>query len=120
MEKNPIDLWRIDWIKDFYVNKEMSNIEGIDMIQEFYELARTDLIYLIKAYTAETEYYRLLNLHLAITNATPLGRSIDEEGSRWCQLRDLVGFIVSHDNMKPFIFKGLVFHTMHLTQEELA
>lgn len=120
MEKNPLDSWRIDWIKDFYVDKDMSNIEGIEMIREFYRLARDDPVYLIKAYTAETDYYRLLNQHLAITDPTPMSRSVDEEGGRWYRLRDLVGIIASHDNMKSFIFRGRVFRGMRLTLEELS
>ncbi|CAF4106153.1 unnamed protein product [Adineta steineri] len=119
MEKSPLDTWRVDWIKEFYVDKDMSDIEGIDVIREFYELARTNPLYLIKAYSAETDYYRLLNLHLANTNSAAQNSPIDEDRSRWYRLRDLVQIFASHDDLKPYIFKGRVFRGMHLTQEEL-
>ncbi|UJR19989.1 hypothetical protein I4U23_023123 [Adineta vaga] len=54
-------------IENNYINNGLANFDGIDKIKRFFQKATQDQnpIWIIKAYTAETDFYKILNTEIA-------------------------------------------------------
>lgn len=54
-------------IEKNYIGKGLANVEGIQLIQRFFQRATKefDPIWIIKAYTAESDFYKILNTEIA-------------------------------------------------------
>ncbi|CAF1314927.1 unnamed protein product [Adineta steineri] len=65
--KDPNVYQLIVYIKQNYVERYLQDIDGIDTIKQYFNMSikEKDPVYLLKAYTAETGFYSLLNVHLA-------------------------------------------------------
>ncbi|CAF1563727.1 unnamed protein product [Didymodactylos carnosus] len=106
----------IDWIRKNYIDQEMNNIIGIDFIQWFFHKAKEENnpIYLLKAYTAETEFYTKLNQQLATSHFNESDSQFNLIGRNW-----ILKIIFSHPYLHQYIFKGQTYRGMQISSEDL-
>jgi hypothetical protein len=113
--KNPDFYQLIDYIKQNYIERELKDIDNIDIIKQYFEMAinEKDPVYLLKAYTAETGFYSMLNIHLA---QLQLENLTDKENISRAYY---VGIIAQHPKFETFSYTGIAFHGMIITTDDL-
>ncbi|CAF1007578.1 unnamed protein product [Didymodactylos carnosus] len=91
---------RIDWMIENYLTERLSNATERSMIQFFFTKTKLtkDPIWLVKAYTAETEYYRKLNRDFASEDFT---KNWEASMEQW-----IVAALYNHPALEQFSFKG--------------
>ncbi|CAF3465930.1 unnamed protein product [Rotaria socialis] len=97
-------------IEKNYVNKILNTIGGIEIIRRFFQKAieEKDPKWLITAYTAETDYYRVLNTEIAC------GSSICQNERRY-----IIALISHHDSLEQYTFIGNSYRVMHISNHDL-
>ncbi len=105
----------IDYIKQNYIEKDLKDIRGIDEIKQYFDMAikQKDPIYLLKAYTAETDFYSILNVHLAQIQLESLNNQ--ENLSR----AYFIGILAHHLTLEKFSFTGTVYRGMIISNNDL-
>ncbi|CAF5049432.1 unnamed protein product [Rotaria sp. Silwood1] len=88
----------ITYIKKNYLEKDLQDIDGINTIKQYFDMAinEKDPVYLLQAYTAETGFYSTLNVHLAQLQLENL--TAKENISR----AYYIGIIARHPKLKTF------------------
>ncbi|CAF2640044.1 unnamed protein product [Rotaria sp. Silwood2] len=105
----------IVYIKQNYLEMDLQNIDDINIIKEYFDMAinKKDPVYLLKAYTAETGFYSTLNVHLAQLRLENL--TSQENISR----AYYIGIIARHPKFKTYSYTGEVFRGMVITDNDL-
>ncbi|CAF4646746.1 unnamed protein product, partial [Rotaria sp. Silwood2] len=97
-------------IEKNYVDKILNTVGGIEIVRHFFQKAtrEKDPKWLITAYTAETDYYRVLNTEIA-------------NGSGTCQneRRYIIALISHHDSLEKYTFTGNSYRVMHISNHEI-
>ncbi|CAF4161064.1 unnamed protein product, partial [Adineta steineri] len=103
--KNPNFYNFITYIKQNYLEKELQDIDGINTIKEYFDRAidEKDPIYLLTAYTAETDFYSTLNVHLAQLRLKNL--TAEENLSR----AYFIGIIARHPKFEILSYTGMTY-----------
>ena len=93
---------------------DLGNYKDIDKIQRYFDQANTenDPIYLIKAYTAQTDFYRRLNRALATAY------QLDPTDENQRQLLDFLHIICYHPRFKDNHFQGQTYRGMKMTEKD--
>ncbi|CAF1482485.1 unnamed protein product [Didymodactylos carnosus] len=99
-----------DRIQKNYVDKVLRNSRGIDGIKRYFEVAKREKnpIHIVKAYTAETDFYSLLNIELAG------GSSIGQYERRY-----ILALLMYHPVFEKFSYAGLAYRGMMLTETDV-
>ncbi|CAF1370704.1 unnamed protein product [Rotaria sp. Silwood1] len=105
----------ITYIKKNYLEKDLQDIDGINTIKQYFDMAinEKDPVYLLQAYTAETGFYSTLNVHLAQLQLENL--TAKENISR----AYYIGIIARHPKLKTFSYTGVTFRGMMITNNDL-
>ncbi|CAF1233588.1 unnamed protein product [Didymodactylos carnosus] len=107
---------QLNEIRKDYLDKELSDMEGIQKIRWFINKAieENDPVYLLKAYTAETDFYKILNKQLATVH-------IDRPDYResWQARRRIVYIISCDPDLAQFRFADRTYRGMKLTENDL-
>ncbi|CAF1141130.1 unnamed protein product, partial [Didymodactylos carnosus] len=116
-ERIEIDIDRqVGQICEDYLDKSLCDIDGIELIRYFYRQAekQNSPVYILKAYTAETDYYKVLNNQLAMLN----GNTPDDYQNSWS--RDaIIGIMISHPALDNLSYVGVTYRGMCLTEDDL-
>ncbi|CAF4166086.1 unnamed protein product, partial [Rotaria sordida] len=101
----------IDYIKRNYVEKDLQNIEDIDTVIKYFNIAieKRDPVYLLQAYTAETGFYSALNVRLTQLHLENL--TDNENLSR----AYYIGIIARHPKFETFSYIGEAYRGMMIT-----
>lgn len=93
---------------------DFGDYKDIHKIQQYFEQANAedDPIYLIKAYTEETDFYRRLNQALATVY------QLDPTDESQRQLLDFLHLICYHPRFEDYHFKGQTYRGMQMTEKE--
>ncbi|CAF3744403.1 unnamed protein product [Rotaria sordida] len=88
-------------------------MHGIGLIRSFYQKAQAtnDPIQLIKAYTAETQYYKILNERLAELHES-------RESDNWWGHQDLIDIMLSHPSLDRYTYIRTTYRGMRITQHD--
>ncbi|CAF1226052.1 unnamed protein product [Adineta steineri] len=113
--KNPNFYNFITYIKQNYLEKELQDIDGINTIKEYFDRAidEKDPIYLLTAYTAETDFYSTLNVHLAQLRLKNL--TAEENLSR----AYYIGIIARHPKFEILSYTGMTYRGMMITEDDI-
>ncbi|CAF0834372.1 unnamed protein product [Rotaria sordida] len=105
----------IAYIKKNYLEKDLQDIDGINTIKQYFDMAinEKDPVYLLQAYTAETGFYSTLNVHLAQLRLENL--TAKENVSR----AYYIGIIARHPKLETFSYTGVTFRGMMITNNDL-
>ncbi|CAF1636142.1 unnamed protein product [Didymodactylos carnosus] len=112
-------------ITECYLDIELRDITGIDIIKwYFYRAAQEDNpMYIVKAYTAETEFYARLNKDLAATSEDILNVKLISFNNSfqkyWYTNGRIAGIIAEHPKLKSYTFIGKTYRGMRLTDYDL-
>ncbi|CAF3822875.1 unnamed protein product [Rotaria sp. Silwood1] len=109
---------RITAVQHNYIEKELKKKSDIDKISYLFDKAakEKDPKYLIQAYTAETDFYRILNLNLAQAQLINI-ESFQIEINQHCT--SIVGILTHHSFFDPFDFRGECYRGMSIKKSEL-
>ncbi|CAF1124871.1 unnamed protein product [Rotaria sordida] len=105
----------IGYIKQNYIEKELHNIYGINIIQEYFDKAinEKDPTYLLKAHSADTGFYHALNKHLAQLQLEDLSATQN------LSLSYFIGIIAHHPKFETLSYIGQVFRGMMITTNDI-
>ena len=97
-------------IEENYIGKCLANAKGIDQISRFFRHAteEEDPIWIITAYTAETNFYEFLNRELAVGS-----KEYDSER------KYIVILLLYHPKLEPLSYTGVSYRTMKITDSLL-
>ena len=112
--KDPQFCKYITYIKQNYLEKELTDIDNIDMIIEYFDKAinEEDPVYLLTAYTAETGFYSTLNIHLAQLQLKNLTAKSNLSRAYY------IGILSSHPKFETLSYTGKVFRGMMITAHD--
>jgi hypothetical protein len=81
-------------IEKNYIEKGLANFDGIDNIKRFFKKAtkEQDLKWIIKAYTVETDFYKILNREIA-GSATQSIRNEDQHACSFINIQISFGIL---------------------------
>jgi hypothetical protein len=113
--KDPNFYQLIIYIKENYLDKDLQHVEDINTIKKYFDRAikKKDPVYLLKAYTAETGFYSILNVHLAqlklenLTSKENLSRAY------------YIGLIARHPNFERLTHIGVTYRGMMITDDDI-
>ncbi|CAF0839069.1 unnamed protein product [Adineta ricciae] len=113
--KHPRFYEYITYIKQNFLEKDLRDIDDIDMIKEYFDKAINEKnpIYLLIAYTAETNFYSILNIHLAKMRVENLTA---EENLK---LAYYIGIIARHPNFDTLSYTGVTYRGMMVTADDI-
>ena len=97
-------------IEKKYIGESLKNANGIDKILRFFQKAtqEEDPIWIITAYTAETDFYKFFNREMAVGS------------TRFAMERKyLVALLLNHPKLDPYSFTGVSYRTMKITVSAL-
>ncbi|CAF3538249.1 unnamed protein product [Rotaria sp. Silwood1] len=102
-------------IRQNYLERDLQHIDGIGTIKEYFDKAINERNpdYLLTAYTAETGFYSMLNVHLAqlqlenLTSQDNLSRAY------------YIGIIARHPHFETLSYTGEVFRGMLITTNDV-
>lgn len=99
-----------DRIEKNYIGKDLANFPGIEKIRRFFQRAaqEQDPVWIIKAYTAETAFYKVLNKEIAVGTT----KHLDE-------LWYIIGLLSYHPTLDKFIYTGYCYRVMKITDHDL-
>ena len=97
-------------IEKNYIGKSLAQVEGIDKISRFFRRAseEEDPVWIITAYTAETEFYAFLNREMA------MGSKMYESERKY-----LMALLLHHPKLDRFSYIGVSYRTMEITDSLL-
>jgi hypothetical protein len=106
----PIDKM-FEKIEKNYINEGLTNFDGIDDIKRFFEKAtkEQDPIWIIKAYTAETDFYKVLNKEIA-------GGANKYQNER----RYIIALLMYHPKLDSLSFTGTCYRVIQMNYHDLA
>ncbi|CAF3960669.1 unnamed protein product, partial [Rotaria sp. Silwood1] len=112
--KDPQFYKLIAFIKQNYLEKELRDVDGINTVREYFNMAinEKDPDYLLTAYTAETGFYSMLNVHLA---QLQLEKLTDKENLSRAYY---IGIIARHPQFETLSYIGEVFRGMIMTTDD--
>ena len=97
-------------IEKNYIRQGLNNIQGIEHIQRFFQRATKELdpIWIIKAYTAETDFYKVLNTEIAC-------------GTTQYQMerKYLITLLYHHPKLNQFNFIGNSYRVVQMTDHQI-
>ena len=113
--KHPRFYEYITYIKQNFLEKDLRDIDGIDTIKEYFDMAINEKnpIYLLIAYTAETDFYSILNVRLAnmcLENLT---------AKENLKLAYFIGIIAHHPKFDTFSYTGVTYRGMMVTDDDI-
>ncbi|CAF3809014.1 unnamed protein product [Rotaria sp. Silwood1] len=113
--KDPQFYKLIAFIKQNYLEKELRDVDGINTVREYFNMAinEKDPDYLLTAYTAETGFYSMLNVHLA---QLQLEKLTDKENLSRAYY---IGIIARHPQFETLSYIGEVFRGMIMTTDDV-
>ncbi|UJR19987.1 hypothetical protein I4U23_023121 [Adineta vaga] len=93
-----------------YIDNRLNYIEGIDIVKRFCRKAmeEQDPIWIIKAYTAETDFYKILNKEIAC------GATMNQNERRY-----IIALLSHHPKLDPMIFIGCSYRVLQINQNDL-
>ncbi|CAF1563340.1 unnamed protein product [Rotaria magnacalcarata] len=98
-------------IEKNYIKKSLSNIRGIDHVKDFFRKAteEQDPRWIIKAYTAETDFYSYLNIEIA-------------GGATQCQneRRYIIALLSYHSSLDTYSFTGSGYRVVRMTTDDIS
>jgi hypothetical protein len=105
----PIDKM-FEKIEKNYINEGLTNFDGIDDIKRFFEKAtkEQDPIWIIKAYTAETDFYKILNKEIA-------GGANKYQNER----RYIIALLMYHPKLDSLSFTGTCYRVIQINNDNL-
>ena len=97
-------------IEKTYIEKGLANLEKISTIKHFFEKAtkEKDPTWIIKAYTAETDFYNVLNAEIA-------GGANKYQSER----RYIIALLMHHPKLDSLSFRGMSFRVMQVNEHHL-
>lgn len=109
-QKNSIEKM-LEKIKINYIEKGLANTEKIRSIEHFFEKAIRDKdpTWIIKAYTAETDFFNVLNAETA-------GGASKFQAER----RYIIALLMFHPILNAYSFSGMAYRVMQITQHDLT
>lgn len=109
MKRNRIDKM-FENIENNYVNKGLTNIGGIEVIRRYFRKATEEQNpkWIITAYTAETDFYTILNTEIA-AGAT----------QHQSERRYIITLISHHDSLEKYTFIGTAYRVMQMTKDDI-
>ncbi|CAF4795492.1 unnamed protein product, partial [Rotaria sp. Silwood1] len=112
-KKPGLDEW-VNCIRQKYLDGSLKDMKGIGLIRFFYQNAQAtnDPVQLIRAYTAETQYYKILNERLAQLHEL-------HESDNWWGHQDLLDIMLSHPSLDRFTYIGTTYRGMRIMQHDL-
>ncbi|CAF4488566.1 unnamed protein product, partial [Didymodactylos carnosus] len=113
--KNPNIDYYVNAIRRDYLDNSLRNIKSIDVIRWFFSKAakEQDPTYLVKAYTVEADYYKVLNQQLSTTHES------DRHDFATDGRRRLLQILTSHPSLERYTFSGHTYRSMYVTEDEL-
>lgn len=113
--KHPRFYEYITYIKQNFLEKDLRDIDGIDTIKEYFDQAinEKDPIYLLIAYTAETDFYSTLNVYLAQMRLENLTAKEN------LKLAYYIGIIARHPNFNTLSYIGVTYRGMMVTDDDI-
>ncbi|CAF1594474.1 unnamed protein product, partial [Didymodactylos carnosus] len=113
---NPKFHFLVNFARQYYIDEELKDIQGIDQIRYFFDKAEEEQnpVYLLKAYTAETGFYTALNRHLAAAQLEGTGPIDSNRGRAY-----ILGIITHHPYFARFNFTGESYRGMKLDEYDL-
>ncbi|CAF3976393.1 unnamed protein product [Rotaria sp. Silwood1] len=92
---------------------------GMNQIHYFIEKAieTKDTSYLLRAYTAEIDFYRKLNFQLAALGEDTWSRHMDDQSNKWARI--FAGQIAKDPTLDKYRWTGRCYRGMRMTAEEL-
>ena len=97
-------------IETNYINTELANFDGIETVKRFFQKAtkEQDPLWIIKAYTAETDFYKVLNTEIAC-------------GATKCQneRRYIIALLLYHPKLDHLSFIGTSYRVMQVNYSDL-
>ncbi|CAF4475785.1 unnamed protein product, partial [Rotaria sp. Silwood2] len=105
----PIDKM-FEKIEKNYINKGLTNISGIKNIRRYFRKATEEqnILWIIKAYTAETDFYKILNNEIAAG------------ASQYQNERRYIIALISHDlRLDEFTFIGTAYRVLRINNDDL-
>ncbi|CAF2526078.1 unnamed protein product [Rotaria sp. Silwood2] len=100
----------IEKIEKNYINKGLTNIDGIKNIRRYFPKATEEqnTLWIIKAYTAETDFYKFLNNEIAAG------------ASQYQNERRYIIALISHDlRLNEFTFIGTAYRVLRINNDDL-
>ncbi|CAF1178871.1 unnamed protein product [Rotaria sp. Silwood1] len=97
-------------IEKNYINKGLANIHGIEIIKRFFQKAtkEQDPQWIIKAYTAETDFYTTLNTEIA-----------GGAGMYQSERRYIIALLSHHPILNNYTFIGPAYRVMRQNHDDL-
>jgi hypothetical protein len=97
-------------IQKNYINSGLANFDGIDKIKRFFQKAtqEQDPTWIIKAYTAETDFYKILNREIAC------GASHGQNERRY-----IIALLRHHPILDRLSFIGTAYRVMKINSDDL-
>lgn len=94
---------------------DLGNYEGIDKIKRYFDQVNenNDPVYMLKAYTEETEFYRRLNRALATAH------ELNQADKSQRQLLDFLNLIFYHPRFHNYQYRGVTYRGMKMTDVDL-
>ncbi|CAF1234737.1 unnamed protein product, partial [Didymodactylos carnosus] len=108
----------VKYIREKYINKSLQNIDGIDLINYYYIKAYedNDPVQVLTAYTAETDYYKVLNHQLAVVHEDSWSDGLENRFGR----NKILTIMTSHPSLSCFTFFGFTYRGMRVTETNLS
>jgi hypothetical protein len=93
-----------------YIERGLANFDGIDYIKRFFRKAteEEDPTWIIKAYTAETDFYKILNREIA-------GGAVQYQNER----RYIIAILWHHPKLEPLTYTGRSYRVMQVNFDDL-
>ncbi|CAF1388104.1 unnamed protein product [Didymodactylos carnosus] len=99
-----------DRIEKNYIGKRLHNVKGVKDIERYFRKARKEQNpeHIIKAYTAETDFYHVLNIELASGSTMYIHKR-----------RYIIALLRHHPALDKYSYTGLSFRGMKITDDDL-
>jgi hypothetical protein len=122
---------RVQITLEYYINRDLKNIRGIDEIQLFFDKAIQEQtsLYILKAYTAETDFYSILNTGLAQTSYNNIIFNVasfnankeqtNHNHSKYYALGSIVAIIAHSPEFRQYGYIGKTHRGMKITEDDL-
>ncbi|CAF2565951.1 unnamed protein product [Rotaria sp. Silwood2] len=110
-----------------YVNVNLMNIKGVNEIAFFIQQATKEnsVESLLKAYTAETDFYNFINADLSSIPKVNFAKNDDEQSRDeyfryWHDPGGYVGIIAHHPHLEKYSFTGTAYRGMNMSEEDIT
>ncbi|CAF1186539.1 unnamed protein product [Didymodactylos carnosus] len=108
--------WLVHEIQTDFIDRQLKESKDFEIIQTFFDRAKTEMnpIHLIKAYTAETDFYKHLNKQLAIIGGNFKGTN--GECNR-CGIKCYLQVLFTHRDFDQMSYVGECYRGMTITKQ---